>query len=291
MEKNASNNFLVEAAKQHFDSLIAQAFSHASSELSRKRKEFEREETQNGRALFGEGHSARLSVIYSDNLSYRARCIIETVKTVHADFHYPLANEVDQQFLNWAEDLLSNSEVILQNAFNMHHTRFGRIERTISQLNLSSSLAQVTVMNSIRQYFWELRNVPAKKPKTTDVIQSMQVNNVFNGQVANVVIADNSPVNVQQQWSGGDSEKLKISIESLKQALISSSSRQSNQSSVDQALKALDDVSGELQNLMPDQAKITSWLEAIGSAVSAIADIKPAYENVKNLANQLGLSF
>jgi hypothetical protein len=289
MSNNVSNDFPSEAVKKHFNSLISKAFSHAYSELSQRQKEFEREETQKGRALFGEGHSARLSVVYRDNLASRAKSIVEIVKTVHADFHYPLAEDVEQNFLKWAEDHLSNAEIGLQITFKRHHRSYGRIEHTISRFDLNSSSAQATVMNSIKQYFWGLRNVPARKPKATDGKQPMQITNNNFGSVTINGDVTNSTLTVQQQSSNNNFEQLIIAIEHLRQALVSSKAQENNQSSVDHALKAMDEASIELQRQSPDQAKLTQWLGAIGVAVSAIADIKPAYENLKTLANHLGL--
>ncbi len=288
MKPDEQHQLLPEEAKRYFDVLLERALSQSSVKLQKEQEEFQRNETSNGRELFGEGHAARLSKIYIENLSDRAKIIVDTTKKVHAGFHNPLHDGVDEQLVKWALDVLTNSCRSLQSAFNSHLQHFGDQNRPISQFDLRKAATQTWLDNSIRHDLWELRNVPSKNPKPNIEMNSMQMTYNFHGNNATVVNATNSTVNIQQQWTADSSNEMKLAVKALKDAL--KNSIEEGGSDLADASSRLDDVDQELTHQVPNQSRIASLLSAVGGTVSTIASIQPAYEYVKEVAKQLGLN-
>lgn len=274
-------------AKTYFDTLLASAFADEGLALSKNLQEFERAEFSKGRPPYGRGFAARIASVYNRSLSIRASVIIESLKTVHMSFNSPLDEVVDDQFSDWGARAISEAYQGLEGAYVRHLQRFGVQTVPASGLDQTYALARASIANLPRQYLWELRNVPAKKPTKpeADSPVHMTLNNF--GTIGSVQTGAGSTANVQQQWVHGDTSELRLAICKLRETLeraegIAPDLRRN-------VIKDINFVHEELEQEQPSKGKLLRWLGGIGAVVGTLGSVQPAYEVVRALARALGI--
>lgn len=284
---------LPETAKAYFDSLWGAQSSDAWSNLSRRQHDFEQAELARGQHPNGSGYAARLSALYKEDLSQRARTIAETLKKVHWDFDCPLDKGVSEQLREWGAVALANARDGLEDAYTRHLQRYGLQDIHPIGLEYAYACGQATVANAPVRQLWEQRNVPSKQPRRRTTEVHVTVINTFNNTINNsgtigaVQTGPGATANVQQQWVQGDSSELRGALAALREAL---------EATQDLPLEArrefagnIDSTVAELQHERPDTMRLLGWLSAVGVAVETIANVQPAYEVVKTLAQALGI--
>ncbi|MFT7721953.1 MAG: hypothetical protein QM788_03840 [Roseateles sp.] len=284
---------LPETAKAYFDSLWAAQSADAWSNLSRRQRDFEQAERARGQRPNGSGYAARLSTLYKEDLAQRAGTIAEILKKVHRDFDCPLDEGVSEQLREWGTVALANARDGLEGAYMRHLQRYGLQDIRPIGLEHAYACGQATVANVPARQLWEQRNVPGKQPRRLTTEVPVTVINTFNNTINNsgtigaVQTGPGATANVQQQWVQGDSSELQGALAALRDAL---------EASQDMPLEArrefvdnIDSAVEELQRERPDTTRLLGWLGAIGAAVETIANVQPAYEAVKALAQALGI--
>lgn len=284
---------LLETAKAYFDSLWGAQSSDAWSGLSRRQHDFEQGEVARGQRPNGSGYAARLSALYKEDLSQRASTIAEILKKVHQDFDCPLDEGVSEQLREWGAVALANARDGLEEAYMRHLQRYGLRDIRPIGLEYVYACGQATVANVPARELWVRRNVPGKQPRLLTAEVPVTVINTFNNTINNsgtigaVQTGPGATVNVQQQWVQGDSSELRGALAALRDAL---------EATQDMPLEArrefvgnIDSTVAELQHERPDTMRLLRWLGAIGAAVETIANVQPAYETVKTLAQALGI--
>lgn len=274
-------------AKTYFDSLTLATSADAWRELSSKQKEFERIEFSRGHGPGGAGFAARLSALYKDSLSARARAIADVLQNVHRSFNSPLDEGVDAQLLDWGARALADAYQGLEGAYMRYLQSFGIQLVQASGLDQTYPLAQATVSNSPRRYLWELRNVPSKRPHQPAVPVPTQVNIHNSGTIGALQTGAGSTANVQQQWVGGDTLELRAALAALREALERADDVEFDARR--ELIADVDNATTELQQERPNKEKLLRWLGGVAAAVGALGSVQPAYEVVKSLARALGL--
>ena len=274
-------------AKTYFESLSASASADAWRELSLKQDEFERSEFARGGRPEGVGFAARLAVLYRDSLSAHARAIVDALETVHRSFNCPLDEAVDAQLDDWGARALATFYQGLEGGYTRHLQRYGIQPAQASGLDQTYALARATVANLPRQYLWELRNVPTKRPQQPATIAPVQVTIQNHGTIGAVQTGAASVANVQQQWIEGDMSELRAALAALRDTL--QRTHDVDPEVRGQVFADLDSVDAELQGRRPSKAKLLRWLGGIGAVVGTIGSIQPAFEAVRSVARALGL--
>ena len=273
-------------AKTYFEKLWSAHSVDAAMSFSQRQREFEKAEFARGRGPAGDGFAARLSELYKEDLSARARAIAETLKKVHQHFDSPLDEGVDAQLQDWGARVLSATYQGIEGAYARHLQRFGIQTMHASGLDHTYSLAQATVFNMPTQHLWELRNVPAKRPQqpTAPAAASVTINN--HGSIGAVQTGAGSTANVQQ-WVQGDTAALQSALDTLRMAL---ERAQGLDADMQRDLVAdIDRARAELGEEKPSKGRLLRWLGGIGAVVQVAGSIQPAYAAVKVLANGLGI--
>ncbi|MEQ1683487.1 MAG: hypothetical protein ABL916_07545 [Burkholderiaceae bacterium] len=274
-------------AKTHFDMLWSAQSTDAAVSFSRQQSEFEKGEFAKGRGPGGAGFAARLSALYKDDLSRRATMIAETLKTVHHSFDSPLDDGVDAQLRDWGARALSATYQGLEGAYARHLQRFGIQAVHASGLDHTYSLAQATVSNLPARHLWELRNVPAKRPKQPTPPAPGSVNIANYGSINVLQTGPGAIAHVQQQWVTGDTTALQSALDTLRGAL---ERAQGLEVETQRELVAnVEHARAELREEKPNREKLLRWLGGIGAVVGAVGSVQPAYEAVKALALALGI--
>jgi hypothetical protein len=276
-------------AKTYFDILLSGSSAQESIRLAERQKTFERGESSRGVSLSGAAFAARLASLYSESLLAHAKAIVEALKTVHRSFNSPLDDGVDTQLVDWGAQALSQAFHGLEGAYS-RHLRSLQIDPSLaSGLEHRYALAQATVHNQPMRYLWELRNVPAMRPHPPSApAQTSMVINIDNkGTMGALQLGADSTANVQQQWVNGDTSALQQALAVLRAALeqtqgVDPAARRDLVADVDSAVT-------ELEQEHPNKGKLLRWLGGVGAVVGTIADVQPAYEAVKKLAQMLGI--
>jgi hypothetical protein len=267
--------------------LCSAASAEEGIALSKRQKEFERDQFAEGKRPGSGAFAARLAMLYKESLSTRATAIVEALKTVHSSFGGPLDEGVDAQLADWGARALADAYQGLEGAYARHLRSFGVELSCVPGLDHTYALAQATVANLPRRHLWELRNVPSRRPQPAGLNSSSQVTIHNSGTIGVVQTGAGSIANVQQQWIEGDTSALRSALASLRQALeqspdVDPEMRQS-------LLADIDSAGVELQRDQPSRGKLLRWLGGIGASVGTLANIQPAYEAVKSLARALGI--
>lgn len=274
-------------AKTYFDSLASTASADALRDLANEQEEFERGEFARGQGPDGAGFAARLSALYKDSLTTRARAIADVAQTVHRSFNSPLDEGVDAQLLDWSARTLADAYAGLEGTYMRHLQRFGIQLAQASGLDQTYTLAQATVANLSRRYLWELRNVPSKRPPQPEAPVATQISIHNSGTIGALQTGAGSTASVQQQWVGGDTSELRTALAALREAL-----ERAEEIELDERRELIADVdkaAAELQQEHPNKGKLLRWLGGVGAVVGAIGSVQPAYEAVKSVAGALGL--
>jgi hypothetical protein len=274
-------------AKTYFENLWSAHSADAAMSFSQRQSEFEKAEVARGRGPAGDGFAARLSELYKEDLSARARAIAETLKKVHQHFNSPLDDGVDAQLQDWGARALSATYQGLEGAYARHLQRFGIQAIHAIGLDYTYSLAQATVSNLPSRYLWELRYVPAMRPKqpTPPAPAPVTINN--HGSIGAVQTGPGSTANVQLQWVQGDTAPLQSALDTLRVAL---ERAQGLETDMQRELVAnVDRARAELSEEKPNKGKLLLWLGGIGAVVQVAGSIQPAYAAVKALASALGI--
>lgn len=277
---------LPDNAKAYFDSLWSAQSAEVYSSLSHRQQEFEQAEHQRGQSPNGTGYAARLSTLYKEDLSQRARTIAETLKKVHQAFDSPLDDGVDAQLRDWGTTALARAREGLEEAYLRHLQRYGLEDIHPIGLEHVYACGQATVKNLLARYLWELRNVPAMHPKRQEAEGSVIVNN--HGSIGAVQIGAGSTANVQQQWVQGDTAALRSALDTLRAALEHTPGLEADMQR--ELVTNIDRAHAELGKEQPHKGKLLIWLGGIGTAVQVAASIQPAYDAVKGLAGALGIA-
>lgn len=286
-DRRRGQNVLPPEAKTYFDSLSSAASADAWSDLANRQKDFERNEFARGQRPGGTGFAARLSALYRESLSARARAIVDALTTVHGSFNSPLDEGVDAQMLDWGARALSDSYQGLEGAYARHLQSFGIQPVHASGLDQTYALAQATLANLPTRYLWELRNVPAKRPEQASTTSPTQVTIHNSGTIGALQTGASSTANIQMQWVGGDTSELRAALAALREAL---EGAQGVELETRRALIAdVDSAVTELQQVRPNKGRLLRWLGGIGALVGALGSVQPAFEAVKSLARALGL--
>jgi hypothetical protein len=273
-------------AKTYFDSLVSSASVDLSTRLAAQQREFERGEFARGQRPGGAGFAARLSELYKASLSARAQAIVEALRKAHSSFNSPLEAEVDGQLADWGARALSDAYQGLEGAYQRHLQRFGVELAHASGLDHAYSLAQVTVANLPRRYLWELRNVPALRPRPVGSGPTqVTINN--SGTIGAVQTGAGATASIQQQWVTGDTSELRAALAELRKAL-------ERAQDIDPAVRGdvladVDSIAAELEEERPNKGRLLRWLGGIGAVIGTVGSIQPAYDAVKALARALGL--
>ena len=274
-------------AKTYFDSLSTASNAEEWSNLARKQKAFERDESSRGHMLAGAGFAARLAALYSESLTARAKGIVDALKTVHESFNSPLDEGVDSQLLDWGARALSDAYQGLHGGYVRHLQSLQIDPAKGSGFDHVYALARVTVDNVPRRYLWELRNVPAKRPQPPSAapLAPVVINN--SGTIGALQTGAGSAANVQQQWVGGDTSELRAALSALREAL--ERTQDVEPEARRELIADIDSAATELQQKRPNKGRLLRWLGGIGAVVGTIGSVQPAYEAVKALARVLGL--
>jgi len=205
-------------AKVYFDNLWAEASSNAWRDISQDQEQFQRQEFSSGQRAGDGSYAARLVVVYRDNLSARATSIADALKSVHHSFGSPLDKDVDAQLGDWGVRALSETYRQLEAAYARHLQRFGVQLAHAAGLDLTYTLAQAAVADSLARYLWALRHVPAKHPTATQQERQIMQQNTYNiSDVNGSQIQINSDGSTQAQTNHliNDVETVKGLIEDL----------------------------------------------------------------------------
>lgn len=276
-------------AQSYFDSLWSSASANVLTQLSQRIKEFERTEFARGQSPGNVGFSARISVLYKNALFDSAQKITDTLQTVHKSFDSPINDGIDAQLKDWGARALSNAYQGLEGAYTRHLQAFGVQLVHASGLDQAYIQTQASVANSLQQYLWQLRNVPALKPQRQNPPPHMQVtiNNNNSGPIGAIQVGAGSTANVQQHWSSGDTSELKLALVALREAFEHAHDIDSETRS--ELVADIDSTCAELERETPNKGKVLRWLGGIGAAIGTIGSVQPAYEAVRSLARMLGL--
>ena len=274
---------LPDDAVTHFNNLCNADLADVSTDFARLQQEFERGEFSRGRAPGGAGFAARLAKLYAGDFAKRTNIIVTNLKKIHADFGYPLDDDIDGQLTNLGDKTLSQQFQCLEGAYVRHLQRFGVAAVHPSGLDQKYPLHQASVHNLIGRYLWTMRKVPMKS-QTPSVNQT---NVTINGPVGSVQTGSHAVANVQQHWSQGDADNLVQALHELRTAI-------GGAHSLDAAAKAdliadIDKAQTELKAASSGTPRLLKWLGGIGAAVQAIASAQPAFEAVRNAARALGI--
>lgn len=129
--------------------------------------------------------------------------------------------------------------------------------------------------------------MPAKRPHPQPVVSPQPGAIIQNyGTIGAVQTGADSTANVQQQWVSGDTSELQAALAMLRQAIERAQDAELPQRG--ELLADVDRAAEELRRERPDAGRLLRWLDGIGTAVSTIASIQPAYEAVKTVARALG---
>ncbi|MBI5269449.1 MAG: hypothetical protein HY856_07185 [Burkholderiales bacterium] len=283
---------LPDTAKAYFDSLWSAQSADAWSSLSNQQREFERGEFARGQCPNGSGFAARLSALYKENLSQRARAIAETLKKVHLAFDSPLGEGVEEQLREWGAAALAKAREALEDAYLRHLQSYGLQDIHPIGLEHAYALGQATVANLPARYLWEVRNIPAMHPRRQTTEAQVTINNSTttinnSGTIGAVQTGPGATAHVQQQWVEGDTSALRQALGDLRDAL-----ERSQDVAPEARGKLIADVDGavvELRQERPNKTKLVGLLSAVGDAVAFIGDAQSAYDVVKGLASALGI--
>lgn len=284
---------LPETAKVYFESLWTRQSADAWSNLSKRQRDFERVEIARGHSLSGSGYAARLSSIYKEDLTHRARVIVETLRRVHWDFDSPLDEGVAGQLCEWGARAVDDARDGLEVAYVQHLQRLGLQNIHPIELEYAYASARAAVHNELTHQLWEQRNVPRRHPHHQRSGAPVTVMNTFNNTINNsgtigaVQTGPGAVADVQQQWIQGSSSDLREALGALRDALngaqeLDSEARRGLVGNIDNAI-------AELQQERSNVQRLLAWLGGIGAAVDTIASIQPAYEAVKAWARALGI--
>lgn len=274
---------LPDDALTHFNNLCSADLADASADFARLQQEFERGEFSRGRAPGGAGFAARLAKLYAQDLAKRTSIIVTNLKKIHADFGYPLDDDVDGKLTDLGSKTLSQQFQGLEGAYVRHLQRFGVAVVHPSGLDQKYPLRQASVHNLISRYLWTMRKVPMK----TQTPPVNQTNVTINGQVGSVQTGAHAVANVQQHWSQREADNLVQALHQLRAAIggaqgLDAAAREDLAINIDMAQT-------ELNTASPNRARLLNWLGGVGTAVQVVASAKPALEAVRNAARALGL--
>lgn len=276
---------LPEQAKAYFNKLLASANGDAWSELSRRQKEFERDEFSRG-CRQGSGFAARLSNIYKEDLSQRAKTIAELLIEVHQSFDSPLDEGVDEQLREWGAAALASARDGLEDAYTRHLQGCGLHDIPPIGLEHVYACGQATVANVPAGHLWDLRNVPALRPQhTKEAPLTVNINN--SGTIGAVQTGPGATAHVQQLWVEGDTSALRQALGELRDAV--ERSQEVAPEARAELIAGVDGAVVELQQERPSRAKLFALLVGFGAAVEAIGSLEQAYATVKALAKMVGV--
>lgn len=274
---------LPDDALTHFNNLCNAELADTSTDFARLQEEFQRGEFSRGRAPGGAGFAARLAKLYAQDLAKRTNIIVANLKKAHADFGFPLDDDVDGQLTDLGSKILSQQFQGLDGAYVRHLQRFGVAVVHPSGLDQKYPLHLASVHNLIGLYLWTMRKVPMQS-QTPSVNQT---NVTINGPVGSVQTGSHVVANVQQHWSQGEADNLVQALQQLRAAIggaqgLDAAAREDLAINIDKAQT-------EVNAGSPNRERLLNWLGGIGAAVQVVASAQPAFEAVRNAARLFGL--
>lgn len=275
---------LTSAFSTHFQNLCESDFGEAGRKLEIAIKELSVSSAMRG--IRGPS-IAGLIEIYREQINTRAKLIDTNLRRAHGDFNSPLAGAIDEEILKIAESTFSNQTVSLFNSLERDLSRSDSLhylEQLRRQLSLNEAATKAAMCNGIRNYLWELRNVPKRAPTSEAAIAPQtNINQVFG----NVISGPHATANVQQVFNLSAVENLVDALNGLCAAI-----EQGKGLSEDDRTELVADVKAamaEAREDAPSGRRLLKTIGGLGAVVQTLGSAQPAWAAVKAAARAFGL--
>jgi hypothetical protein len=144
----------------HFRNLWTDRTASAAARLADEVTVFDRRE---GNQLGIAGYMARLDRLLAEHIEGVSRDLVDTLFQVHRAFKEPLSTEAEAMLLQLAQSALTN---LREHVFGYQRRHLSGIVASPALshavIDHADALAQVYALNTLRQRFWTLRNVPGE---------------------------------------------------------------------------------------------------------------------------------
>jgi hypothetical protein len=150
------------AGRTYYGNLWAKRNADLWSSISSQVQDFDRAEWDQ---LGSAGYMARLCRLLQIEINVATNGLIGAVLDVHRDFGLPMEQGVEQLLLQWSRESLRAFCQGLPGFIERHIGRKG-VNRNynVNVFAHQAALSEAHLANTIRDYFWNARNVPSKLP-------------------------------------------------------------------------------------------------------------------------------
>jgi hypothetical protein len=255
--------------------------------ISEQRKQFQLElgQIDAQAASYGRFHSGsrllRLQQVHESELAIRAILTWESLVRVHRTFGCPMSDTL-------REDLKAEMSSRIAQCFSeLNWSLTDRVQKTQANLPFSLNEARLAVAAKhdieIDLYVDSL---------STNTLQqgtpAMTQNYNFYGNVGSVQTGANSVANVVQNLDADDRASLSSALQQVKEALSVTPSIEDTQRR--ELLEIAEECASQMAAKAPNNTKLLTMFNVLGTAIQSIASAQPAYQALKMALLPLGIT-